>query len=200
MATTHGLWGMALALPVAVVAPEFASIALLAGLIGGVAPDFDLYVGHRKTLHFPVYFSAATIPAVSLAVLVPSTWTVALGIGLAAAALHSVSDVLGGGLELKPWHGTSDRAVYDHYHGRWIPPRRWVRYDGAPEDFAVAGVVGVPLVVTTDGVLSVVVVALLVISLAYTLVRKPLATVATHFVAFVPEFLHPHVPARYFEN
>lgn len=199
MGTTHGLWGMALAVPVATVAPEFAPIVFLAGLVGGIAPDLDLYAGHRKTLHYPVYYSVATVPAVALALLVPTAWTVAIAVGLAAAAFHSVSDVFGGGLELKPWQGTSERAVYDHYHGRWIRPRRWVRYDGAPEDLAVAGLLGVPLLAATDGALSVLVAALLAVSLVYTLLRKPLASVAERLVPFVPTALYPYVPGRYLE-
>jgi len=156
--------------------PEFAPAAFAAGLVGRVLPDLDLYAGHRKTLHYPVYASLATVPTVALAVVAPSTMTVALAVALSASALHAVADVLGGGLELRPWEEGSERAVYSHYHDRWIRPRRFVRYDGAPEDLTVAGLVAVPLVVMSDGPVTVVTVALLSVSAVYVLLRKPSRT------------------------
>lgn len=197
MATTHVLWGMVLALPVAAIAPEFAPAAFVAGLVGGLAPDLDLYAGHRKTLHYPVYAAIATVPAASFALLAPSTATVALAVGLAAAALHAVTDAAGGGLELRPWEGRSERAVYSHYHDRWIRPRRWVRYDGAPEDLALAGLATAPLVAAGDGPVTVVALALLAVSAIYVLLRKSLATVAERLAGLLPEPLLPYVPDRY---
>lgn len=199
MATTHALWGMTLAVPVLAVAPEFAPVAALAGLVGGLAPDLDLYTGHRKTLHYPVYGTLAALPAIGLAVFAPSSVTVALAVALAAAALHAVTDAFGAGLELRPWEGTSDRAVYSHYHGQWIQPRRWVRYDGAPEDLGLAAIGAGVVVAAGFEVASIVAVALLSVSAIYVVLRKPLAVVAQRLVAFVPEPLVPYVPARYLE-
>ncbi|WP_209438281.1 metal-dependent hydrolase [Natronococcus sp. JC468] len=197
MATTHALLGMVLALPVLAIAPEFAPAAFLAGLAGGLAPDLDLYAGHRKTLHYPVYAALAAGPAAGLAVLVPSTPTVSLAVGLAAAAAHAAIDAAGGGLELRPWLADSERAVYSHYHDRWIRPRRWVRYDGAPEDLALAGGAAAPLVVVADGPVAGAALALLAVSAVYVLLRKPLATVAERLARAVPAGLHSYVPERY---
>jgi hypothetical protein len=197
MATTHMLWGLLLGVPVLAVAPDLAPAAFAAGLIGGLAPDLDLYTGHRRALHYPVYATAAAGPALALAVLVPSPWTVAIAVGVAAAALHAVADVAGAGLELRPWQGTSDRAVYSHYHGRWIRPRRWIRYDGAPEDLALAVVAAAPVFAFGDGPVAVVGLALLTVSAVYALLRKPLAGLAERLVGFVPPSLVPYVPDRY---
>ncbi len=197
MATTHAFAGMALALPVLATAPEFAPAAFVAGLVGGLVPDLDLYAGHRKTLHYPVYAPIAAVLAVAMALLAPSTATVALAVGLAAAALHAVTDVAGGGLELRPWLAGSERAVYSHYHGRWIRPRRWIRYDGAPEDLALAGFVAAPLIAAGDGPIGTVTIALLGVSTVYVLLRKPLATVAERLAGLVPPPLHPYLPERY---
>lgn len=202
MLPTHALMGMALGLLVGVVAPEFAGVALLAGLVGGVFPDLDMYTGHRKRLHYPVYYTVLLTPALALAVLVPATVTVGLAVVLAGAALHSVSDVLGGGLELRPWEATSDRAVYDHYRGEWIEPRRWVRYDGAPEDLLVAGVLAVPLVVSVDGALQAIAYASLGVGAMYVVFRRILADLAARVVGDVlapvlPAWLFVYVPDRY---
>lgn len=197
MATTHAFMGMALALPVLASAPEFAPAAFVAGLVGGLAPDLDLYAGHRKMLHYPVYGPIAAAPAIGIALLAPSTATVVLAVGLAAAALHAVTDGVGGGLELRPWLAGSERAVYSHYHGRWIRPRRWIRYDGAPEDLALAGFVAAPLVVAGEGPVAVVTVALLAVSAVYVLLRKHLATVAERLAGLAPAPLHPYLPERY---
>ncbi|TYL36485.1 hypothetical protein CV102_21920 [Natronococcus pandeyae] len=197
MATTHALWGLVLALPVLAVYPESAPVAFAAGFVGGLAPDLDLYTGHRKTLHYPVYASIVTAPALVLALFAPSTWTVALAVGLAAASLHAVADVFGGGLELRPWHGTSDRAVYSHYHDRWLSPRRVIRYDGAPEDLLLGGLAAVALVAVGNEAVTGVALALVAVSTVYVLLRKRLAGIAEFLVGLLPDPLLPYVPARY---
>lgn len=197
MLPTHALAGMVLALPVALFAPELSGIALAAGLLGGILPDLDMYVGHRKTLHYPFYYSLVGAMAVPLAVAVQSAATVGVAILLVAAAIHSVTDVFGGGLELRPWEGTSDRAVYDHYNGRWLPPRRWIRYDGSPEDFLLSVSLALPLLFVVDGGLTWVVLATIAVAGVYVTLRRRLATAAQRVVATLPERLLPYVPARY---
>ncbi|MFC3477444.1 metal-dependent hydrolase [Halobacterium litoreum] len=197
MATTHALAGLALAALVAPVAPEHAPTIAAAGLAGGVFPDLDLYAGHRRTLHFPVYYGVAAALAAALAVVSPSALTVGAAVFLAAAALHAAGDALGGGLELEPWRATSERAVYSHFHGRWIRPRRLVRYDGAPEDVAVAAVLGVPAALALGPPTHRVVAAALAVSAGYAAVRKYLPTVATRLVAVVPEGVRRRVPDRF---
>lgn len=197
MATTHGLVGLLLGAVLGLVAPEHASTAMAAGLVGGLVPDLDLYAGHRRTLHFPVYGSAGVLPAIALLVLVPTATTVALAAFVVAAAAHAALDVLGGGLELRPWTGGSERAVYSHYHGRWLRPRRWVPYDGSPQDLMLVVALGIPgLMVTTD-LLQVVVGVAMAISATYTLLRKRLATIAATVASLAPPSVVPYVPDRY---
>lgn len=172
MATTHVFAALLVAAAVATVAPGFAGVVAAAAIVGGFFPDLDLVSGHRKTLHFPVYYSALAVPAVAAAVVVPTAVTVGVATFLLGAALHSVSDHLGGGLEPRPWRATSRRAVYSHYHGRWLQPRRWVRYDGAPEDLALAAVLALPALFVFDGAVETIVVALLFVSIGYATVRK----------------------------
>lgn len=197
MATTHGLLGLALGAVIALLAPEHATPAMIAGLVGGIAPDLDLYRGHRRTLHFPVYGSILAAVVVVIAILVPTPVTVALAAFVAAAAFHAATDVLGGGLELRPWEGNSERAVYSHYHGRWLSPRRWVPYDGSLHDLGLAAGFAVPAVLWTDGLLQLIVAGAVVVSLGYTLLRKRLAAIAATLVTFLPAAVHPHVPERY---
>lgn len=193
---------MVLGLTVGAVAPEFAGVALVAGLLGGVLPDLDMYAGHRKTLHYPVYYSALALGALALATLVPATATVGAALFLLGAAVHSVADVCGGGLELRPWEATSGRAVYDHHRGRWIEPRRWVRYDGSPGDLLLSAILAIPLLITLDGVLRGVVVASLAVGVLYTAIRRVLPEVAdvlvdSLLVPVLPSRLLAHVPDRY---
>ncbi|WP_254765794.1 metal-dependent hydrolase [Salinilacihabitans rarus] len=199
MLPTHALGGMLLAAPLLAVAPEFATVGLLAGLVGGVLPDLDMYVGHRKTLHYPVYYPALAAVAVPLAALAPSPPTVVAAFLLLGAAAHCVADVFGGGLELRPWEGTSDRAVYDHYRGRWIPPRRAIRYDGSPEDFLLTAAFAAPLLAALDGPLRVVVAAAVVVAGVYVALRRTLAAVAAALVAALPSSALSYVPNRYRE-
>lgn len=197
MLPTHALVGLALATPMALYAPEFAPAALLGALVGGIFPDLDMYAGHRKTLHYPTGYPVAAAPAALLAVLWPTAGTVALVFGLLAAAAHCRMDVYGGGLELRPWEGTSERAVYDHARGEWLPPRRVVAYDGSPGDLALAALVGVPLFVVLDGAFAVVVAAALVVATVYVALRRFLAELAPTVFGRVPEPLSEYVPERY---
>jgi hypothetical protein len=200
MATTHALAGMTLASVTVVVAPEYAPFALLGGAVGGAVPDLDLAGAHRQTLHFPVYYSVAALLAVPVAALVPTPVTVALAAALAAAALHSLMDALGGGLSLRPWEATVDRAVYDHYNGRWLRPRRLVRYDGAPEDVALAaGFAVVPFALTT-GRFRAAVLGLVALSAAYGLVRKPLVDAGERLVAVLPPAVLDRLPRRFLDE
>jgi hypothetical protein len=202
MLPTHAIAGMLLALPVAYVAPEFAGVALVAGFVGGVMPDLDLYAGHRKTLHYPVYYSGLAVVTLGLAAVVPSVRTVAVAFVLAGAAVHSLADAFGGGLELRPWEATSDRAVYDHHNRRWIAPRRWVRYDGSPGDLLLSVALAAPLLVTLDTGIRWLVVGALAVAAVYTAVRRVLPALAVLFVDRVlgpvaPERVLTYVPARY---
>lgn len=197
MLPTHALVGLALAAPLALYAPEFAPAALLGALVGGILPDLDMYAGHRKTLHYPTGYPVAVAPAALLAVLWPTPATVALAFGLLAAATHCRMDVYGGGLELRPWESTSDRAVYDHARGEWLPPRRVIAYDGSPGDLALAALVGIPLFVVLDGAFAVVVAAALVVATVYVALRRFLAELAPTVFGRVPKPLSEYVPERY---
>lgn len=202
MLPTHVLGGMTLALSVAFVAPEFAGVALVAGLLGGVLPDLDMYVGHRKSLHYPVYYSVLALPSLAIAGLYPSVPTIFVAFLLAGAAVHSLADIFGSGLELRPWEATSNRAVYDHYRGRWIPPRRWIRYDGSPRDLLVSLALAVPLLLALDGLLHRVVLVTLAVAVVYAGVRRVLPRLAATLVQDVlrprlSDDLIEYVPSRY---
>lgn len=198
MATTHGLAGLLLGSTALLVAPELAPVAILAGLAGGVFPDLDLVAAHRKTLHFPVYYTLAGLVALGIALVVPSPLTVAVAVFLLAAALHSLTDIFGGGLELRPWEETSEEAVYSHYHGRWLRPRRWVSYDGGPGDLALAAALAIVALVFVDWhLVGPVATGAIGVSGVYTLVRKRLVDLEDDTAAVVPEPILPYVPERY---
>jgi hypothetical protein len=196
MATTHALAGVALAVGVSLVVPGAGGVPVVAAALGGFFPDFDLTGDHRKTLHFPVYYSLAALAAGGVAALVTTPATLAVALFLAAAALHSVMDAAGGGLDARPWLGRSDRAVYDHARGRWIAPRRWIRYDGAPEDLLLCVVLALPSLAVLDGPWVIAILAALGISAVYTLLRKPLVRLADRVVPRIPQDVFDRLPAR----
>ena len=197
MLPTHVLAGMLLAVPLVRAAPELAPVGFAAGFLGGLLPDLDMYTGHRRTLHYPVYYSVLAAPALLAAVAAPSTLTVGVALFLLGAALHSVADMYGGGLELRPWEGNSDRAVYDHHRERWIPPRRGVRYDGAAEDLALSVGLAVPLLLLVDGPLRQVVIGTLAVAVVYTVLRRRLAEIAAAVIPLLPAAFDPYLPERY---
>lgn len=200
MATTHVLVGLAIAALASLLVPDLTVVAVGAAAVGGIFPDLDLYSGHRKTLHFPVYYSFAAVLAIAVAALAPEPVAWAVALFLAAAAVHSVMDVFGGGLELRPWRGTSDRAVYSHYHRRWVSPRRWVPYDGSPTDLGLAAAVAVPGLVQFDGGIALWITALLALSAVYVVLRKPMVAVAEWLVVRVPPTVATRLPHRFLEE
>lgn len=197
MLPTHVLAGLALALPLARLQPELAPAAFAAAVAGSVLPDLDLYAGHRRTLHYPVYYPVAALALAPVAVLAPSPLTVGLVVGLAAAGVHCRMDELGGSLELRPWEHSTDRGVYDHYAGTWRAPRRWIRYDGSPRDLVVALALGAPLLVVLEGPFRWLVAAMLAVAVTYVALRKRLADAAEWLVDRLPAVILAYVPGRY---
>ncbi|WP_049927443.1 hypothetical protein [Halopiger goleimassiliensis] len=182
MATTHVFAGLAVVAPVAYAVPELASPLVAGAILGGLAPDFDLVLEHRRSFHFPVAGAVVAGAGVALGVAVPSQLTVGVAAFAVAAWLHAVSDAIGGGPEMDPWNDRSERAVYDHVRGRWVRPRRWIRYDGAPEDAALAVVLAVPTLLVFDGWIRAIVLVGLAVSLGYASLRRRL-------VAWLPDWL-----------
>ncbi|WP_241692732.1 metal-dependent hydrolase [Haloarcula salina] len=190
MATTHAFTTVALAALAAPALSEYAAppLVLAAAFVGGLAPDADLLATHRKTLHFPACFTvlAAVLGAVALAA--GTAALVLCTVTVAAAAVHSLSDVFAGSPEAEPWNPTTDIAVYNHLLGRWHRPRRYVRYSGAPEDFLLAAV-GAGVAVAspaTVGWMDGALLALLAATGLYSLSRKHLAAVTAAVGSLVP--------------
>ena len=197
MLPTHAIAGLAIATPLLALAPDHAAVALAGGLAGGVLPDLDLYSGHRRTLHYPSGYTLAALPTAGFAAVLQTPLLVALTFVLIGAALHCRMDRYGGGLELRPWEGTSERAVYDHVRGRWRSPKRWIQYDGAPSDVGLMVFMGAPLFVVLDGPFRWVVAAAILTGATYSLLRRRLATLAPAVFGNVPESIAAHVPDRY---
>ncbi|WP_053946973.1 hypothetical protein [Halolamina sediminis] len=200
MATTHALAGLLLSVPVALVAPEFAVVAAVAGFAGGVFPDLDMPGEHRRTLHFPVYYTLAAAAVGVAALLLPSVWTVGAALFLAAAAAHSLTDALGGDLELRPWEQRGDRAVYSHYHRQWWRPRRWVRYDGAPEDAIATVGLGLLVLLAYDGVFDAIVAGTVAVGLVYAVLRRRIVDWGEHAVDALPDEAVDRMPDSLIED
>jgi len=197
MLPTHAVVGLALAAPLVYLRPALAPAALAGGLLGGILPDFDLYWGHRRTLHYPTVYTLLVPPAAVVALLFPGPLTVGVAFSLLGAAVHCRMDRYGGGLELRPWEETSDRAVYDHVRGTWREPKRAVDYDGSPGDLLLSLAVGVPLLFVLDGVFRALVAASLAVAVVYVALRRWLARLAPVVFAHVPGRLAEYVPERY---
>lgn len=200
MTTTHVLAGVVLGITATALTPAATPAVVIAAAFGGAFPDLDIIARHRRTLHFPVYYTLLAIVALASAALVGTTAALAVGLFFAAAAVHSLMDVIGGGLSLRPWQATSDRAVYDHFRGQWHSPRRLIKYDGSPADFALACLFAIPGLVFLPTELRMGVFVLLGISLCYTLVRKRLVTVGQWLVTKLPASILRIVPEPLIED
>lgn len=171
MIFTHVLVGILVGAAVSVPSGAPVGLLVLAGAVGGALPDGDMLFVHRKTLHYPVLYSVLAVLAGvgALAMQMPVLAVLAVGIG--AAAIHCLMDVLGGGKEMRPWLELDDRAVYDHVRGQWLHPRR-LFYDGSKPDLAIslsaAGASWWLLPSSFDAALT----GLFLVSVAYVLVRR----------------------------
>jgi hypothetical protein len=185
MTTTHALFGALLGAAAATVAPVATPVAVVVGFLGGAAPDADLLAVHRRSAHFPVYAAAVAVPVSAAAVLVQTAAATLAAVFVLAAATHCLMDVFGGGVEHRPWEATSEKGVYDHRRGRWIPPRRWVRYAGAPEDFVLAAAFAAPVLAVTTGRLQSGLFVVVVVSGLFVAVRRRLPTLTERLLGDV---------------
>jgi hypothetical protein len=87
----------------------------------------------------------------------------------------------------------SERGVYDHFNGRWIRPRRWVRYDGAPEDLLLTAALAAPAV-GYDPRSQAVVLAFLAVSVVYATLRKRIVDVGERLVDCLPASVRARLP------
>lgn len=197
MLPTHVLVGIILAAPLLVLAPELANVALFGALVGSVLPDLDMYLDHRRTFHYPTGYLIAAILFPLLVSVSREPSLVAVSFLFIGATVHSRMDRYGGGLELRPWNATSDRAVFDHVSGRWRSPKRWIRYDGAPEDVFLAVLLGIPLFVLIQSQVRWLIVTMVLVGIVYGLIRRRLAGMAPIVADTIPDSLDEHIPDRY---
>lgn len=172
MLPTHIVFGALLAAPAAFALPQFTEIALAAAVMGSILPDLDLVAQHRRTLHYPWFYVLVTGVTALITVLVPSPAAVFGVFFLLAAAVHSIVDIVGGGLGLRPWKANDDRGVYDHYRSRWIEPKRWIPYDGSPHDFVLLLVLTLPLLLVYGPQVQRLLLVNLGAAFVYVLIRK----------------------------
>ena len=133
MITTHILVGGCLGLLSTFLSPGHVTTAILAGMVGGMVPDLDIFMEHRKTLHRPIQFTVLSILLLMLVMVQPSELTVVLAFTVSSMLLHSVFDIFSNGKTMRPEIETDDRAVYNHVKSEWIEPRRWVLDASRPD-------------------------------------------------------------------
>ncbi len=174
MLFTHILVGMLYGTALALLGPVPAVAAVLAGGIGGLLPDIDMVAVHRRTLHAPVLHVLGAAVCGALVAVRPDPATGTLAAMMGGMALHSASDVLGGGKELRPWERTDDRAVYCHMTGSWWRARRLL-YDGSPMDLVVAMVAGGAVLVAGPAGTRPLAAGMLLAGTVYVVLRRPIA-------------------------
>ena len=175
MTTTHGLFGASVgAAAAAATAPALVPAATAVGFLGGALPDVDLLLTHRRTAHYPVLAAIAAIPTAGAAAVLGTGAALLVAVFVLALAGHALMDVFAGGVGAGPRSTGSDRGVYDHARGRWLRPRRWVRYAGAPEELVVAVLVALPALALTTGGRRDTFAVVLVLSVAFVYIRPRL--------------------------
>lgn len=171
MIFTHVLMGAFVGVGVASLYPAYFHVAVVAGFIGGGISDADMLFTHRRTLHFPLLASVVSIAVGGIVFVWPTAITIGVFCFTTSGAVHSLTDILGGGKEMRPWLETDDRAVYNHVTQRWIRPRR-VFYDGSIADLGLSVVLAVVLLVVLPTGYKIVVGITLACGVVYTVLRR----------------------------
>jgi hypothetical protein len=204
MAFTHLFMSLAMATAVLPAVSEHAAppLVLLAAVVGGLSPDLDLLVRHRRTLHYPVVFPLLALASLGLVLSTGSSVALLAGVLFGAAALHVLSDVLGGSAERAPWDPVTEFGVYNHVMGRWHRPRRYVQYSGSPGDFALGAGLAATVVLSpaTNATVDVAIAGLVVVALGYSLARKRFSALSTFLVECLPPRLRRLLPVLLVEE
>lgn len=143
MTPNHGTAGLLLSLTVTKWYPELAGIVALSALLGGVLPDIDIKLEHRKTLHYPAYYGIVTVIFLGLAAISNSIVVVVGLYFFGAAALHCYADYFVG-IEKPSDETNADGVLYLHPREKWIGPKEIIRYAGSPGDLLVGILLAVP--------------------------------------------------------
>jgi len=165
------LLGITLAAIVSSLYPVNPNALVVAGIVGGGFPDIDMLLIHRKTLHFPVIYSITFIILLPVYIWSGSALVILLLVGVSAAALHSIMDILGGGKEMRPWRKMDNRAVYNHVTKEWVRPLR-VFYDGSIPDLTLAILLSAIAAWMLPRRLWPLIVGLVLFSIVYALLRR----------------------------
>lgn len=188
MIVSHALLGGVIGILSMFIAPSELTVAIIAGGIGGLIPDLDMLLDHRRTLHFPFTSTVLLLPAFIAFVLVPMSITTVLFFGLAGMAFHAYTDILGEGRVMRHWVHIDHRAVYDHVTDRWVYPRRVIK-TGQGTDLFVTAFSGSLLVRVVDSPLSYVVVVLVVVAFVFTITLRPAARIVSDDYVSIEAFI-----------
>lgn len=150
MTPNHGTAGLLLSLTVMKWHPELVGIVALSAFLGGVLPDVDIKLEHRKTLHYPVYYGILTLIFVVSAVVSNSAVTVVGVYFFGAAALHCYTDYF---VAIEKSSDETDGAgvLYLHPRRKWIGPKEIINYAGSPGDLLVGLLLAVLPLLYYDG-------------------------------------------------
>lgn len=188
MLPSHLVVGLVFCSPLYLYAPAEAKLLTLLGiLIGSIAPDADILFGqHRRTTHYPELSAVVALGLVVLTVPLPILFPVtAFTVGF---SIHSWIDILGGGLEDKPWERTSQKSVYRHATKTWSPPRHYTGHDGSVRDLGITMVfTGIAISLYAYHWLTLLLFVNLGVALIYTTVRKYLPALRDKIIKKIPQ-------------
>ncbi len=149
MLSTHLLAGGLVGLLSAVLAPGHLVLLVAAGAIGGLFPDLDLLLEHRKTLHRPFQFTALFLALSGLYLAVQEPLVLVATAAAGGLVSHVAADILSQGKTKDPAHAKSDRVCYDHVHRRWLAPMNLVNV-GSGRDLLLTYLFAAPFLLTGE--------------------------------------------------
>lgn len=197
MLPTHIVMGLGIATTILLIDPTLLNISLFSSFIGSILPDLDIYKGHRKALHYPKIYTVISVFSGIIAFFILTNVTVGITFLFIGAAIHCQMDKYSSSFEVRPWEKKSDRAVYDHINGEWKKAKRWIRYDGSPEDFLLMITIAIPLILILNNIFRYILVITIIIGTIYTVFRRWLPTIAPVFLSYIPKSLKRYIPEQF---
>ena len=170
MGSTHVLTGLLIASTAFIFKPELIFLSALAGFAGGVFPDLDTFREHRKTLHYPFYYSFIGVLTLLLALSINNAF-LPVSYFLISMALHCLMDSLDAGRDFDIDEPDLSKGVYLHLQDRWLKARRWVKHDGSLGDFLLTLILAAANFYVYTGVIEYLAALALAIGALYALIR-----------------------------
>lgn len=170
MTPNHMLTGLLLGYGVVFVNPEILLAASILGFFGGLFPDIDAVLEHRKTLHFPVYYTIFLMTLLVGYFFVGLPALLAISFFFLSASIHCITDYFVV-IEKDSNEESQNGVIYLHPFDKWVGPKPIIKYAGSPQDLLIGLLLGSVLLYISSGLIFWISVLTLILGVIFSFYR-----------------------------